>query len=86
MTRKSLGYFLLPVACSIGIWFGCTENKPPTTQPTTRPMTAKERQDAAMKDPFGYSPNGERTDISGGGISDFDRDAFKKDVKNVLDP
>ena len=39
-----------------------------------------------MKDPFGYSANPENTDISGGGLTDFDRGSFKKDLKNVLDP
>ena len=61
---------------------GCTQ----PAQPTTRPMTTRERQDAAMRDPFGYSPNAGNTDISGGGLSEFDRDGFRKDLKNVLDP
>jgi hypothetical protein len=61
---------------------GC--GKPP--QPTTRPLTARERQDQALRDPFGYSPDIESTDISGGGLSEFDKEAFRKDLKNVLDP
>ena len=46
----------------------------------------RDRQDQAMKDPFGYSANPENADISGGGLTDFDRGGFKKDLKNVLDP
>ena len=64
---------------------GCQHNTA-TTQPTTRPSSARDRQDEAMKDPFGYSANPENTDISGGGLTDFDRGGFKKDLKNVLDP
>ena len=57
-----------------------------STQPTTRPASAYDRQEAAMKDPFGYSPNPGKTDISGGGLSEFDKDGFRKDMKNVFDP
>jgi hypothetical protein len=73
-----------------GFWllatgFSCTQNAA-TTQPTTKPSSIRDRQDQALKDPFGYSPDAEATDISGGGLTDFDRGGFKKDLKNVLDP
>lgn len=61
----------------------CTTN---SATPTTRPASAYDRQQAALKDPFGYSPNNEKTDISGGGIRNFDKEAFKKDVDHVLNP
>ena len=61
---------------------GCSSNK----HPTTKPADAYERQDAAMRDPFGYSPLGEKPDISGGGISDYDRNGMRKDVDHVLNP
>ena len=61
---------------------GCTRS----AVPTTRPLTARERQDKAIKDPFNYSPDSESTDISGGGLSDFDKDGFKKDLKNAINP
>ena len=57
-----------------------------STQPTTRPASAYDRQEAAMRDPFGYSPNPGKADISGGGLSEFDKDGFRKDMKNVFDP
>jgi hypothetical protein len=80
----STGLWLLASGFSC-IFAGCSST-PPTTQPTTRPLTMRERQDAAMRDPFGYSPNKEPADISGGGLTDFDKDGFNKDMKNVLSP
>jgi len=55
-------------------------------KPTTRPMTARERQDAALKDPFGYSPDKDNADVSGGDTRHFDKDGFKKDVDHVFNP
>jgi hypothetical protein len=47
----------------------------------------RERQDDALKDPMNYSPQVEdRSDISGGGMTDFKKDAFKRDMKSVFDP
>jgi hypothetical protein len=52
-----------------------------------KPSTMRQRQDAALNDPFNYSPyDSDRTDISGGGLLDFKRDAFRKDVNSVLGP
>ena len=48
--------------------------------------TIHERQDKAMKDPYNYSPFEDRTDISGGGLMEFKKDAFKKDVGSVFNP
>jgi hypothetical protein len=53
---------------------------------TTQPSTAYERQQNALKDPYGYSPGFEKTDISGGDLGTFDKDAFKKDVDRVFNP
>lgn len=47
----------------------------------------RQRQNQALKDPFNYSPyDDDRTDISGGGLMDFKKDAFKKDLNSALDP
>jgi hypothetical protein len=64
---------------------GCASEK---HQPTTRPSTIKERQEAALRDPFGYSPDmdGSQNDISGGEINEFDRKAMRKDIDHVLNP
>jgi hypothetical protein len=63
---------------------GCSPNK---SKPTTRPMTAAERQDAALRDPFGYSPNIEKSSGgSGGDWGKYDREGMRKDIDHVLNP
>jgi hypothetical protein len=57
---------------------GCSSDSSSLSQedPTTR----------ALSDPMNYSPSQEDPDISGGGVSDFHGDAFKKDMDHVLNP
>jgi hypothetical protein len=51
------------------------------------PSTMRQRQDNALRDPMNYSPrNADQTDISGGGVLDFKKDAFKRDVNSVFNP
>jgi len=67
--------YLLLVAIFIA---GCSSEPTPTI---------RQRQDAALKDPMNYSPNaGDRTDISGGGMTDLKKDALKKDLNSVFSP
>ena len=40
----------------------------------------------ALSDPMNYSPSQDGQDISGGGVTDFHGDAFKKDMDHVLNP
>jgi hypothetical protein len=61
---------------------GCASDK----HSATRPASASDRQEAALKDPFGYSPNMDESDISGGGIGDLDRKGMRKDIDDVLNP
>ena len=61
---------------------GCASDKHPSTQPSS----VSDRQDAALRDPFGYSPNVGKADISGGSVDHYDRNAMKKDVDHVLNP
>jgi hypothetical protein len=62
-----------------GAVLGCESDQKPTGM--------RQRQDQALKDPFNYSPyDDDRTDISGGGLTTFKKDAFKKDVNSVLGP
>ena len=63
---------------------GCASDK----GPTTRPSSIRDRQDAALQDPFGYSPNMDKDspDVSGGDLGHLDRDAMKKDIDHVLNP
>ena len=61
------------------------------SNPTTRPLSARERQDQALRDPFSYGPqpNKQGTDmpsVSGGGIGEFNRKEFDRDVNRVLNP
>lgn len=46
------------------------------SDPTTR----------ALADPMGYEPNFDNDTVTGGGTTDFDSKAFKKDVDHVLNP
>jgi hypothetical protein len=77
---------LLPISVVIGVlvWSlgGCASGK---NKPTTRPTNMRDRQDAAMRDPFNYKPDMSR-DVSGGGIGDLDREGLKKDLNNVFNP
>jgi hypothetical protein len=47
--------------------------------------TAEQRQDELLRNPFGYKTD-DNMDVSGGRVHELDRDAFKKDVGNVLNP
>jgi hypothetical protein len=47
---------------------------------------SSQASDAALRDPFGYKPFGDDTDISGGSISHYDHQAMQKDLKHVFDP
>jgi hypothetical protein len=40
----------------------------------------------ALNDPFGYSPDMSDTDISGGGIGDYDSKGMQRDVDNAANP
>ena len=61
---------------------GCSDNSTATTKPTS----LRERQDAALKDPYGYKPDVDNRDVSGGGLFDLDKDGMKKDLNNVFNP
>jgi hypothetical protein len=56
---------------------GCTYNGDDAPQSTTRPA------DAALKDPYGKWSN-VNSDISGGGVSNLNRDALKRDMDSFL--
>ena len=72
--------------CSIILLLACVAPGCASNHPTTRPSDARERQEAALRDPFGYSPGIEKQDISGGKVNQYDRDAMRKDVDHVLNP
>ncbi|CAN5376857.1 hypothetical protein BH10PLA1_BH10PLA1_17520 [soil metagenome] len=61
---------------------GCSDSKP-----TTKPSDIHSRQDAALKDPFGYSVDiGKQDSVSGGGTSEMDKDGLKRDIDHVFNP
>jgi hypothetical protein len=62
---------------------GCTDNH---NAPTSQPLTMEEKQQQLLNDPFGYKTDTTKVDITGGDITHFDKDAFKKDVDHVLSP
>src|SRR4051812_13172064 len=78
--RVHLRFIILSTALA-----GCASDK---QHPTTQPSKVGDRQDAALKDPMGYSPNmnSPDNDISGGKINELDRGAMKKDIDHVLNP
>jgi hypothetical protein len=68
------GYWLLMPGCA-------SSDKKPSTQPSSM----SDRQDAALRDPFGYKPDMGR-DVSGGDVGHYDRDGMKRDLNNVFNP
>ena len=54
--------------------------------PTAQSPSAAQRQQQALKDPFGYSAGNDIPDISGGGVTDYDSKAMGKDVNSALNP
>jgi hypothetical protein len=53
---------------------------------TTKPLTFRERQDRAIKDPMNYKPDFSEDRISSGSIFDFDKKGFKKDLDSAFNP
>ena len=55
---------------------------------TTKPTSMRERQDAALRDPFSYKPGlgTEDQDISGGDIGHYDKGGMKRDIDHVFNP
>jgi hypothetical protein len=62
---------------------GCNNGE---SKPTTRPARLADRTDAALADPFGYSPKFDRTDISGGELGHYDKDGVNRDLNHVFNP
>jgi hypothetical protein len=61
------------------------------SNPTSRSLSARERQDQALRDPFGYgpqpgNPGSDVPTVSGGKINEFNRKEFNQDVDRVLNP
>jgi hypothetical protein len=46
----------------------------------------REKEDMMMSDPMGYKMEHVDTDITGGGTTQFDKEAFKRDMDHVANP
>jgi hypothetical protein len=69
------------VICGSILLIGCAPDR------ENKPTSLRERQDAALRDPYGYKPDmSDNSDVSGGGLFDFDKDAMRKDVNRVFNP
>ena len=53
---------------------------------TTRPLSAAERSDKALRDPFRYSPDWSDTDTGGSGTAELDRKGLQRDLGHVIMP
>ncbi|HSU67192.1 MAG TPA: hypothetical protein VLJ39_09985 [Tepidisphaeraceae bacterium] len=54
---------------------------------TTRPASMSDRQEGALHDPFGYTPNVKSTDMTVSGHGNgFDKQGFDRDANSILNP
>lgn len=67
---------------------GCAD-----TKSSSRPDSISQRQDHALRDPFGYGPSAETWEtknshpsVTGGGTSELDKAALKRDIDLILNP
>lgn len=65
---------------------GCADSNKNGGAPTTRPMSVRERQEQALKDPFSYGGETENVDVSGGDTRTLDKKALKRDIDSVFNP
>ena len=80
--KRRLGRLLL---YSTGYWLLATGFFLPGCSSSSR-ESSEQRSEKTLRDPMGYSPQFEKTDVSGGGLLDYDKEGMRKDLKNVLDP
>ena len=81
--RLTTARLLTAAACGAALTLSACAQK---GQSGPRAETARERQDRALKDPFGYKPDWRETDITGGGDADLDRDGIERDLGHVIMP
>jgi len=71
---------LAPAVCALFLASQLTACAP-GNQPT-----AADRQNKAINDPFGYSPDLKKSDMTVSGHTDFDKQELKRDVDHVINP
>jgi hypothetical protein len=72
---------LLPLLAACLTSPGCHHDAPPTT----RPVGIRERQDEALRDPFGYD-NKDIPTVTGEKEGGFDNQGFRRDLQRVFNP
>ena len=82
-STMSVRYIVLLSFVSL-VALGCADSN--KNGPTTRPMTVRERHEAALQDPFSYGGDTENIDVSGGDTSTLDKKALKRDIDAVFNP
>lgn len=81
--RASLGWgrsmFAVAMVCVLGI--SCARSG----RPGSGDMNMRQKQEAALEDPFGYHV-GPMPRAGGGKIDEFDKEGFQRDVDRVVNP
>ena len=76
--------YLLTSVVICGLAGACADNK---KEPTSKPLTAQQRQQKALADPFGYKYTDEDfPSITGGGTADLDKKSMKRDMDSFWNP
>jgi hypothetical protein len=75
--------FRIALILAGSLWMGGCAAK---NGPSTRPGNTRQRQDAALRDPFEYKPDMGEQDISGGNVGNLDRGGMRRDMDHVLNP
>jgi hypothetical protein len=76
-------FLTVTAACAVALFSGACAHKKSPSGPTTRPMTLRERQDRALRDPFGYKPDFGGDNISGD-TGSLDKEGLRKDIDHVF--
>ena len=76
--------YIALVAIASLVAIGCADTN--KSEPTTRPLTVRERHEQALQDPFSYGGDTEKIDISGGDTRTLDKKALKRDIDTVFNP
>lgn len=76
--------YLALIGFAFLVFAGCADTN--KSQPTTRPLTVRERHEAALKDPFNYGGETENLDVSGGDTNTLDKKALTRDIDAVFNP
>ena len=79
MKRPIIHHLAAGAMLLVGCLSGCTTSGSATTRPSNWTQQAQ-------GDPYNYDPKWEQPNISGGGLRNFDKDAFKRDVDHVFNP